>query len=255
MTTQTDLLEASIAIKRLVRHCADCSLHSLHAGPIPFSGAVPSEVVVVGDWPDVAADGAQKPFAGTGMKVLREVLGKGGLIPKDMAYLNTVSCHPGENKRATDAETQTCRLNLKMQLELLKPSFIILAGGGALKAFRPDLKIAEVHGKPLLLGNGEGYGQWHISWPGFNDTHMVVLFPIYHPNYMAIKRVARDTAIAELRSLYAIHEDPLDGWPEDCYRCGSPADFYDAWAVPLCGPHYYRQEQLFNPDQKEDRAP
>lgn len=99
---------------------------------MPWSGPAPAEVVILGEAPGRQENGAGKPFVGPAGQLARRWLTTAGLDPETVAWVNTVSCWP--HGTPTPEHVTACAGNLKAQLELLQPSFILCLGNVASNA-------------------------------------------------------------------------------------------------------------------------
>jgi DNA polymerase len=73
---------------------------------------------------------------------------------------------------------------LERELELVRPRLVVPLGRHALRHFAPDVKISDVHGRPLRAGDRE-------------------LFPLYHPAAALRSTALRETLFADARALGA----------------------------------------------------
>lgn len=131
----------SVITARNIRECRRCSLADGCRGPVPWDGPVPSDIAVVGEAPGRTEDEEGRPFVGVSGRLARS-----WIEPRfgDVAWLNVVSCFP--NRTPTKNEVEACRVNLESQLELIKPSKILVFGGVAASAWT-DHRIGEIRGR------------------------------------------------------------------------------------------------------------
>ncbi len=97
-------------------------------------------------------------------------------------------------------------------------SFAVLAGDQALAQYRPDLRVAHCHGRPML---GED----------------LLLFPVFHPEAFWRNPRWRGLLAHELGQLMLLAKDP-DSWrlfvPQSCVKCRGAADHEDKMGVLYC---------------------
>jgi DNA polymerase len=105
------------------------------------------------------------PFVGKSGQLLDKILGAAGFTREETVYIaNIVKCRPPENRDPLPEERAACLPFLLLQIEMIRPSILILLGGTALKGLiDPNAKITQVR------------GQW-IDWNG------IYVMPTYHPS-------------------------------------------------------------------------
>lgn len=132
-------------VKDEVAACTECALHAGCNGPIPFYGPSPSNIAVVGEAPGKYEDIQRRPFVGPAGKLARSWLERTGTDPDDVAWLNVVSCYP--KRTPTGNEVAACRGNLRKQLEVVSPNFVLVVGGVASSVWHPLLRIGDLRGR------------------------------------------------------------------------------------------------------------
>ena len=163
-------LKERAKIRHSISTCKRCALWSVGSGPVPFSAPVSygqkCKIVVIGEAPGRVEDELGKPLVGPSGELVRSWLTATGVItspdisessqenPKlpdesenslDVAYMNVVSCWP--KRTPNGQEVTACRENVRAQLELLMPSYVLVLGGVALSALCPQrTRISEAHG-------------------------------------------------------------------------------------------------------------
>lgn len=228
-----------IRLRNGIRSCTACGLHLTAKRGVPWSGPISAHYLFIGMAPGVQEDKEGRPFVGASGNLLRYILKEKGFPLADVAFANAVSCFPGRVKggdaKPTPDQLSACRPWLRAQIDVINPSYIFLVGGTALEAFRPDLSLAHVHGKPLFY---DGVDLEHKP-----ETSKVI-WTIYHPaaalRSKKYERMLRD-------DLATFQEWLTQGqpWPEFCYICGKDVEEYDRWGFPYCKLHTMRQQSLF----------
>lgn len=240
-------LKTAVEVRERIRSCTSCDLHLTCHGPVPWSGATPAKIAVLGQAPGHREDIEGKPFVGPAGWHMRLSLRKARINPALVAFLNPVNCYPGRLKNAdkepSRAELAACRTNLLDQIDVIQPSYLILAGKIALAAFRPDLSLAHVHGKPLFYNGREARiadsPPRSVDW---NPRH-IVLWPTYHPA-AALRQVRYEILLNE--DLAAFWDHRATGqWHDVCVVCQSEEIEFDAWGVARCLTHRGSQSELF----------
>lgn len=219
-------------VRKGILECVRCELRERCSGPVPFDGPMRARFVVVGEGPGKEEDRKGKPFVGPSGKLLRAMMAQAKLDVDEAMFVNTVSCAPlVQHNKATaveaphDTHMMACRGNLMAQMELAQTRYVLLAGSTALKAFRGDLKISEVHGQVFV---------WMGKW---------VVMPIYHPAAVLRDRSLKVPTAIDLERFYWLVEEevePTAFLSDRCVKCGDFGDNMDPDAVPLCDRHHAR---------------
>lgn len=132
-----------------VTTCTNCTLVDQCTAPVSFTGVARAQVAVIGEAPGGEEDRKGRPFCGSAGKWLRTRLRDVGIDDEELAYMNVVSCLPHGTPKMEHIEA--CAHNRVAQLDYLDPQWVLLVGGVALSAWRPDLKVSQTHGRPMLL--------------------------------------------------------------------------------------------------------
>lgn len=222
-------------VRRTISTCANCDLRPNCSQPVPFESPTTStfpKAVVVGEAPGTDEDRRTRPFVGRSGKLLRAMLGKAKIHPDSLSYCNTVSCAPlvpvGKAftvQAPTEAQMLACRTNLLAQIVIARTPYILLVGGVALKAFRGDLKMSEVHGKVFV-------------WDG-----LYVVMPIFHPAAILRDRTLKTPTELDLERFYYLIEGEVEPYAmvsDRCVRCGDFGDNMDPDGVAYCDRHWGR---------------
>lgn len=169
MTDLADLKSACLG-------CTNCDL-AIGRSQVVFARGNPySRIMVVGESPGAEEDACGEPFTGVSGQLLDRMFKAVGINTNTELYLsNTIRCRPPGNQNPKDYQTGACKPWLEDEIALLKPRFIIAAGGIALKWFwdvsvDAKVKITDARGK------------W-TSWQHPDGTIYRVL-PIFHPAYV-----------------------------------------------------------------------
>lgn len=218
--------------------CEACHLARTQGYPVPFS--VPSRSLegpqtfasrarygVIGEAPGEKEVELGRPFVGKSGKYLRATMNGIGLDTDEGSWMNAVCCRPEGNATPDMEAMQSCRPNLMDSIKASNVEYLLLLGATALKAFRPDLKITQVHGMSFV----------------WMDRYWVM--PTYHPAAVlrdkSLVKPWRDdlTVFADL--ITAIHHDDIQSYiGRNCIRCIDKAVVCDRDGVPYCEIHYRR---------------
>ncbi|HDS30422.1 MAG TPA: uracil-DNA glycosylase, partial [Firmicutes bacterium] len=120
-------------------------------------------VMFVGEAPGRDEDIQGIPFVGQAGQLMDSAMQQAG-IPRKMVFIaNTLKCRPPDNRDPSPEEIENCKLFLAAQIALIKPKIICPLGRfGLQQLVKKDLKISEVHGRPIRKSG-------------------IIFFPMYHP--------------------------------------------------------------------------
>ena len=162
--------ERDARLAALSQSCADCRRCPLAAGRqrvVVARGNPEARLMVIGEGPGAQEDASGLPFVGRAGQLLDQMLASVGLDSNRDAYIcNVVKCRPPDNRKPTPAEMAACRPWLDVQLRLIQPAVVLLAGATALEG-----ALGEKGAITKLRG------QWR-SWQGR------WAMPIFHPSYL-----------------------------------------------------------------------
>jgi DNA polymerase len=151
---------------------------------VPGDGNPDADVMLVGEAPGASEDKQGRPFVGRAGKLLEQLLAEAGLRREDVYITNVVKARPPGNRDPRAGEVAHHMPWLERELELVRPRLVVPLGRHALRHFAPDVKISDVHGRPLRAGDRE-------------------LFPLYHPAAALRSTALRETLFADARALGA----------------------------------------------------
>ena len=161
------LQEQLNAMKEKVQKCTNCSLCE-NRNKIVFSdGCEYAPIMFIGEAPEKKDDEIGVPFVGRAGQLFRKYLKECGFSENDFYMTNTVKCHTPENRKPLKKEKNACFNFLNMQIDLIKPKYIVLVGSTALETFILDRKITvtKAHGQIFEIGNRK-------------------FIPVFHPSYL-----------------------------------------------------------------------
>lgn len=121
-----DLLEEKVSV------CMKCP--ALCEGRIKtvFGTGNPNpEIVILGEGPGREEAESGLPFVGKSGKLLTNILESLGIQREDVYILNIVKCRPPNNRTPLPEEANNCRSFLDLQLQILKPKYIVCLGACA----------------------------------------------------------------------------------------------------------------------------
>jgi DNA polymerase len=121
-------------LKDILEKFEGCGLKSTAASTILGEGNSNAKIMLIGEAPGADEDRIGKPFIGKCGKLLDKMLNAIGLDRSECYITNILPWRPPGNRAPTDDELAICLPFLKRQIELIKPRFILLLGGIALKS-------------------------------------------------------------------------------------------------------------------------
>lgn len=228
-------------VQERILSCTNCELRRGCRSPVaplleqisPFSS-----ICIVGEAPGSQEDRSGVPFVGPAGQLLRTLLSRVHIDPATCFYTNTVQCWPSKTPNYTHIEA--CRRHKWDAIHVAQPHYILICGAIALSGFRQDIKISQIHGRPLHWGRGEQIDGRINYW-----AERVLLWPIYHPAAALRSPEIKSKLVEDLEAfsvLYRLgHEAFMAMWPEDCVVCYSPADHFDEMGCGWCQTHWTKQ--------------
>lgn len=90
-----------------------------------------ARLMLVGEGPGQVEDETGRPFVGPAGQLLDRMLAAIGLRREDVYIANVVKCRPPGNRVPYPEEAETCWPNLRRQMELVRPEFVLCLGATA----------------------------------------------------------------------------------------------------------------------------
>ena len=200
-----------VQVRQQILTCKACALHATCRSPVPFRGPSPNSLMVIGEAPGKKEDEEGKPFVGPSGALATSWLGRAGISPDSIAWANVVSCFP--NRTPTSQEVIQCGHNRDAQINLVRPSHVLLFGGVALSAWW-NLRIGVLRGS-WWKGTVEGldYRPWFLA--------------TWHPSAVLRNRTLEPEAIRDVMKFKITATNNLYVPPPFlCIDCG---DYADVW--------------------------
>jgi len=158
-------------LRDIMQHFNGCNLKNTAASTVFGDGAENAKIMLIGEAPGADEDRIGKPFVGRCGKLLDKMLAAIHLERNQCYITNVLPWRPPGNRTPTDDEIAICLPFLKRQIELIKPDFILLLGGIALKSLLDiNESISRTRGKWL---------EYSIS-----DNKQAQVIATYHPSYL-----------------------------------------------------------------------
>ena len=169
---------------------------SFARGAPSFAGGAPAAaVMVIGEAPGADEERQGEPFAGAAGRLLDRMLDAAGL--KERAFLTYTVFWRVQGDAAPSAEAQAaCAPFLERAISLVRPRFLLLAGGGAAKS---------------LLKTQDGIlslrGRW-IDWSAEDATMKIPAMATFDPAFLLRQPAAKKKAWEDLLLLMSRLEAP-----------------------------------------------
>lgn len=151
------------SLGQIVRECRKCRLAETRTNVVFGEGNPEARVFVIGEAPGADEDAQGRPFVGRSGQLLDKILLATGFERSDVYIGNIIKCRPPQNRNPLADEIECCKPWLMQQLDIIKPSIILLLGRVAANTILDNkLSMGAMRGKL-------------IRWNGFD------CFVTYHP--------------------------------------------------------------------------
>ena len=157
-------------IKDLNNHKS--SLQKTATKLVIYDGNLNANVMLIGEAPGRDEDQQGIPFVGKAGQLLNKMLLAINLKREDVYITNVVNWRPPDNRTPNDNEILEYLPFLQRQIDIIKPKFIFLLGGVAVKA---------ILSTPLALGKLRG--KWH-EYKSLNLEQGIPTIASYHPAFL-----------------------------------------------------------------------
>ena len=148
-------------VRRAAEGCRACDLWARATQTVFGVGPVPAPLMLIGEQPGDKEDLAGEPFVGPAGGILARALEEAG-IDRQRAFVTNVVKHfkwkpaPGGKRRLHEkpnkVEIGACLPWVQTELELVRPSALVLLGATALEALAGDeFSVMRDRGRPLGL--------------------------------------------------------------------------------------------------------
>lgn len=177
-TTQDRQLRMLYQVKLACTACSMCELGlngassdgKLYRDPHVFSTMTPSKFMVVGQNPGWNEVCQGEPFVGQAGKNFSDELKKHNLSRADFYISNAVKCYTSSNQRPELRNVERCRPFLEIEINVLRPCFIVALGAVAFNSLCGDKSFSDHLGKLVRADK--------FSTGGYTAN----VIPIYHPS-------------------------------------------------------------------------
>jgi DNA polymerase-1 len=158
--------------------CEECGLsRGCYTPNMKGVGNPNAKIMIIGEAPGETEDAKGIPFVGKTGRFLRKHLVQAGIDPENHCFItNACRCRPPDNETPTSKQVMCCSINLKQEIQQVKPEVILVVGGKALEA---------------LIGKDEisKYRGFFIPFKEYET----ILLPTFHPSY-----IQRNLEMAEM---------------------------------------------------------
>lgn len=221
---------------------ADCELCPLHESAdhvcLMGSGTRKASIMIVGEAPGEREDASHTAFVGPAGQLLRKTLLEAGIKPEECYITNVCKCRPPGNRTPELSELKVCRSTyLDREIEMVKPTHILLLGNSALRGLTGRSGITKHRGSVFPVQEAEALATFHPAY---------VLRSPYHGNALSadIQRFSRmvrgQSASAQKTKVKIIRktpqlkwlikqlmEVPLISWDLETYTDGTENNFHE----------------------------
>lgn len=115
--------------------CDNCTLCEERQRIVFGSGTHTPIFMIIGEAPGENEDNGGEPFIGMAGKKLDRILDYVGVTRDEIYITNTVLCRPPNNRNPMADEMEACRWRLHLQIDQMKPEFIVLLGKFAVTTY------------------------------------------------------------------------------------------------------------------------
>jgi DNA polymerase len=172
--------EALAIIASKIAECTKCAELTAYRidnnyKTVPGEGNPVTRIMFVGEAPGQNEAESGRPFVGRAGKLLDSLIGRVGWSRSNVFITNTIKCRPPGNRDPKLQETTNCLPFLKLQIEVIKPQYIICVGRvAALNLLKPQ-KVDEKWWFNRSLNSLRHE---------FHDYNGIKTLCTYHPSYL-----------------------------------------------------------------------
>ena len=183
-------------LEATIRDCARCGLCRGRTHAVPGVGDRKASWLFVGEGPGRSEDLEGEPFVGSAGKLLDNMLKAMQLARGVDTYIaNIVKCRPvdadGRDRPPVQNEVAACRPFLERQIDLIKPTVIVVLGKTAatsLLGLNEETSLASLRGEPH-------------SYQG------IPVVVTYHPAYLLLKPEDKAKSWRDLCLAQSLHDE------------------------------------------------
>ena len=186
-------------LSNTILHCSKCILSKTRKNVVIGSGAIPSQILFIGEAPGSQENLQGIPFVGRAGKFFEILLNSINLERNDVYVTNILKCRPPKNRNPKFSEINHCTPYLEKQIDIIKPEILAPMGNFAArycckKYHIPIQNISSLHGK-----------KFSISTKSFSG----ILIPLYHPAAAVYNPNLKDIMIQDFQQIKnQLSQDP-----------------------------------------------
>lgn len=188
-----DKSEALSLIADKIAVCTLCKLADFRCKnaylTVPGEGHPNAKIMIVAEAPGSNEAITGRPFVGRSGKLLTRLLNEIGIDREDVFICNTIKCRPPDNRDPTQEETQKCRPYLDLQIDVIKPKYIVCLGKVA------ALNLLKPANVPDKVWFGKTLGSFRCKLHDYKDSKVLVTF---HPSYILRSRSFESVFIEDM---------------------------------------------------------
>lgn len=155
-------------LQQTVMACTACDLHNLRQQTVFGRGSTQAKWMIVGDIPRLEDEWKQHPFSGESGELLDGMLASIGVESNSLYITNLLKCRPPLDRAPDQEQAASCLSYLRRQIDLLKPTLIILMG-------RDTIRQVLGSNEPMARLRQQVHQREGISAP---------MVATYHPAYL-----------------------------------------------------------------------
>lgn len=112
-----------------ITNCQKCTeLAATRTKIVLGEGAIPCDILFLGEAPGEIEDKTGKPFKGAAGQILRTYVHVAGISMSKCHILNILKCRPPNNRNPSEEEILNCRPFLLHQIKIVRPKVIVALG-------------------------------------------------------------------------------------------------------------------------------
>lgn len=172
-------------LRAILNNFEGCNLKNTAANTVFGEGCESAKIMLIGEAPGADEDRIGKPFVGRCGKLLDKMFDAIQINREECYITNVLPWRPPGNRTPTDEEISICLPFLKRQIELIKPDFVLLLGGIALKT---------------VMDSNESISRTRGKWLEYitSDNHKIDVLATYHPSYLLRSTAQKSKVWADL---------------------------------------------------------
>ena len=179
-TTKLKLIEEKI------KTCNKCQ-EMIKENPAAGDGFPEAKIVFIGEAEGRSESEQGKVFIGQAGKLLTSILDACEIKREDIFITNICKCRPPNNRMPLPEEASNCRPFLDLQLDVIKPKFIICLGSCATKnLLGMDAPIGTLRGQWFEYRGMKVMPSWH---PSYGLRQKKAKYEIYLDVMMVVKEL------------------------------------------------------------------